>query len=682
MSSTGMNGNGGSYYSSSHPPPPPQEPSHSSAPAAATMGCCRECSRAVEKEWTKLQVAQRKLSLQQERLTLDQEMLKAERKNLKRSSKLAKGKPSTVAEATTTPSAPPLDHMSLSPALVQELQLQLATAQAQLQERNDELALLIKTQQQENAATNTSSEQQQEQRQQQHEEEMSHLQERLDATQRLLASMLVEKDSMRRQRDALQEKVTALSTSSSAVVTPTSPTATMTTQLEAQISSATISSSIVCTKCADQQVEMQNLMDEIQLLKLSASSTATTEQQQQEEWQDRLETMQESHKTQILSMQDTIETLKQEKEQLQAEMQLLREDAELATLSAIVDVDLAADAANHSGRMAVDESDHDLQNKWRMEKQQLEQQQLEQQLADQALLIKEYENRQRMIVSQNQPNEERLQESIKQNEMLQQQLDTLQAQMDDQQELVQELQATKVALVNQQQQLQQQIQQLQQQLAEAKQDDPMTNHDETAAALQKEMEHWKEQKESMEKKLTEQARQLEDLNLLVPRNKALLEQATTKNITLQNKLDALRMEYNDQKELIKELQATKEALVKQQQEQKQHQKLEPKNTVTSNDQGTENMVDVDMGAKSRDVGPSEGVTIETSGIMIPFDLDHTVGEKKHVVEWEWTSKTGLYGMYTGWLDLTGTPCGHGTLRIEDGSIYDGEWLNGLRHGTL
>jgi hypothetical protein len=51
-----------------------------------------------------------------------------------------------------------------------------------------------------------------------------------------------------------------------------------------------------------------------------------------------------------------------------------------------------------------------------------------------------------------------------------------------------------------------------------------------------------------------------------------------------------------------------------------------------------------------------------------------------VLEHEWHG-TELTGVYTGWVDIdTGNPSGNGTLRVDDGAVYDGDWKNGHRHG--
>jgi MORN repeat len=84
-----------------------------------------------------------------------------------------------------------------------------------------------------------------------------------------------------------------------------------------------------------------------------------------------------------------------------------------------------------------------------------------------------------------------------------------------------------------------------------------------------------------------------------------------------------------------------------------------------------------------ELSDDEGST--NSAIVIPLD-DSVLSSSlirsgmKHVVEWQWTNRKSVLGLYTGWVDLAGNPHGHGTWRIEDGSIYDGEWKRGLRDG--
>jgi hypothetical protein len=55
---------------------------------------------------------------------------------------------------------------------------------------------------------------------------------------------------------------------------------------------------------------------------------------------------------------------------------------------------------------------------------------------------------------------------------------------------------------------------------------------------------------------------------------------------------------------------------------------------------------------------------------------------KHVTEMEWRDAEQQAGKFTGWIDETGNPDGRGTWRVDDGSIYDGEWKHGKQHGTF
>lgn len=193
-----------------------------------------------------------------------------------------------------------------------------------------------------------------------------------------------------------------------------------------------------------------------------------------------------------------------------------------------------------------------------------------------------------------------------------------------------------------------------------------------------EMAKINEEKETAEALLEEQSRKLEDLQLLLPSNKAMLDQANAKCNRIQNKYDQLEAKYEDQQELIAELQATKEALVKRQQQQQQDL------TELQRAQKEGRIVDIKTTAneydesEAKDSSPRKHIVTAS----IPSDMRGETSQTKHVVEWEWTSATGLYGMYTGWLGISGTPDGHGTLRIEDGSIFDGEWRKGLREGKL
>jgi hypothetical protein len=53
---------------------------------------------------------------------------------------------------------------------------------------------------------------------------------------------------------------------------------------------------------------------------------------------------------------------------------------------------------------------------------------------------------------------------------------------------------------------------------------------------------------------------------------------------------------------------------------------------------------------------------------------------RHVMEFEWHGPKEA-GVYTGWLlKSTGNPDNSGTLRLEEGDVYDGNWKDGKQHG--
>jgi hypothetical protein len=55
--------------------------------------------------------------------------------------------------------------------------------------------------------------------------------------------------------------------------------------------------------------------------------------------------------------------------------------------------------------------------------------------------------------------------------------------------------------------------------------------------------------------------------------------------------------------------------------------------------------------------------------------------RKLVMEYEWHGPEFM-GVYTGQLSVTtNNPDGNGTLRLDDGAVYDGEWVNGKPHGS-
>jgi len=209
--------------------------------------------------------------------------------------------------------------------------------------------------------------------------------------------------------------------------------------------------------------------------------------------------------------------------------------------------------------------------------------------------------------------------------------------------------------------------------------------------------------ERLRKQVMERERQIEDWKLLIPRNKLLLEQAHQKNERMAKQLKELEENSIEQEEFIKEIQLTKEALVKQRDRRQSEfdQLKQEKDTIKSSYKETREVLEsIDLDdihseennekkeklIQLRNVQPNDiiaeedGVEKSQYSLLLPFDLPPGENHgKKHVIEWDW-SGNNLSGMYTGWVDLEGNPNGHGTIRVDNGSLYVGEWQHGKRHG--
>ena len=215
---------------------------------------------------------------------------------------------------------------------------------------------------------------------------------------------------------------------------------------------------------------------------------------------------------------------------------------------------------------------------------------------------------------------------------------------------------------------------------------------------------------SLKQKLVDQSRQMEDMKLQIPRNKLLMEELQRKNDSLKKELSVMETRFHEQEELVKEIQLTKEALMKQRErqvlelqtvKQEQEKALKEFQQKESKLQADKKELQEKLHTKQQDIFQLQNQPKNTllsdnknnsngaSGIrplqrkhqsvVIPSDLMNGT-DKKHVIEWDLHLEV-LAGKYTGWMDISGMPDGTGTLRIEDGSIYDGEWKNGARHGT-
>ena len=211
------------------------------------------------------------------------------------------------------------------------------------------------------------------------------------------------------------------------------------------------------------------------------------------------------------------------------------------------------------------------------------------------------------------------------------------------------------------------------QLAGADNEDVDTD---TIAKLEQNIKELREERDMLAVQVRNQSRQIDDWKLLLPRNKALLDQAISKN-----------------HQLVKELETEK----RKQAETWNPTKLQRKRSTQTNNEHDDieeasmddlNTVCLEYTYSQQQQDLSKMATIPYStivkSILIPSDLsseDLDRCDKKFVIESEWANKeSGLAGMYTGWLDLEGNPSGCGTLRIYDGGIYIGEWNGGLRNG--
>lgn len=93
------------------------------------------------------------------------------------------------------------------------------------------------------------------------------------------------------------------------------------------------------------------------------------------------------------------------------------------------------------------------------------------------------------------------------------------------------------------------------------------------------------------------------------------------------------------------------------------------------------VIDVLSGRPTDSTPTAIGVAVESmSSVSAALVLDDTIN-RKHVMEFEWLGPVWS-GVYTGQLStVTNNPDGDGTLRVDDGAVYNGEWRNGKPHGS-
>jgi hypothetical protein len=156
-----------------------------------------------------------------------------------------------------------------------------------------------------------------------------------------------------------------------------------------------------------------------------------------------------------------------------------------------------------------------------------------------------------------------------------------------------------------------------------------------------------------------------------------------KNGELEKRLEETMRKLQDQEEALEDSMKTKEALIEQRERhQKKYQHLQKKREalMLQKDSLEGELLQVnEMAVSPCTVSTSVGESRDPFVVLIPADTPSSTNQ--HVTECDWSGENNLSGKYTGWMDTEGKPDGHGTLRIENGSVYVGEWQKGQRHGT-
>jgi hypothetical protein len=153
------------------------------------------------------------------------------------------------------------------------------------------------------------------------------------------------------------------------------------------------------------------------------------------------------------------------------------------------------------------------------------------------------------------------------------------------------------------------------------------------------------------RKLDSKATELRQMDIEISQLKAEVENLTTKCESYEESLTAIRKEFTSSETENRVLHTQVQEL-KVRNGELEKEKSTLKATAVPKASGTTN------GEKSTNGGASG----------------------KMVMEYEWQGNE-LFGVYTGCLDESENPIGSGTLRADDGAVYDGDWKGGLRHGN-
>jgi hypothetical protein len=624
---------------------------------------------------------------------LEQKMFREEKKNFKKSAKLSKASTGSHSQETAITAA----GAAIPDPMVQEQHLKQEIAslkeviqkyqQQQQQQENEKRLVKATSNKSDSDVVNSLKDQ------------LSTAQQDLQTTQRSLASLFKERDDYKRENENIQQELEIVRRQQQ------QQDSCLENENVQRTSSGTIESAC-CTTCEGYKLRLLSLEEELDGTHKALAHTKIQHSDQRLKWQEEINTANVAVAT-ANAKQHKDFNLKQLLEKYREEIETLREENRILQRSSFYSVNTSDDhniynnndednnnnnnnnkvqdqpSATIAAAIAVKEGELlASRQEWEKERKKLEEQLNRQQkewIREKQDLQKQIQRLELREVELTQSQLQRTREdqslvqqlsqfqlaSLREKEVLEKQLRDARSRENEfhrmQKEWDQERQGLENKLSNQLvdwQKVKKTLESQLQELYEQKEDqDTQCNLKEELLQQQKQ---WQQEKELLESKLQLQDKQMEDWKLLVPRNKVLLEQSQAKNESLKTQLAEVRSQVHEYTVTNRTLQCEKEVL---EQELEQHR----------NGHGARHF------GNAEHVVASEPVLLPSE--VSPEDLMELNMTKKHVIEWEWTNPNGLGGMYTGWLDLEGNPDGHGTLRVEDGSVFIGHWQRGRKNGN-
>ena len=175
---------------------------------------------------------------------------------------------------------------------------------------------------------------------------------------------------------------------------------------------------------------------------------------------------------------------------------------------------------------------------------------------------------------------------------------------------------------------------------------------ETIQALEDELSKMRRDKEAAVRQVETHVRSMNDKAKEIQQLQAQVDDLTTKCESLTLAQTNIRQEFNASE-------ASKEDLQKQLQElKKENEALQAEKETWTKNKGS----------------------VVVNGSHADNQETPKMDNGKMVMEFEWQGSEQLFGVYTGSLNENDNPHGSGTLRADDGAVYDGEWKDGKRHG--